>query len=67
MTRNTRKEPINEEHAEAIIISGWRVTQPEAIKTTRHFEAKTPTEPEAEPDDTKDDDASQTNVGKGDE
>lgn len=30
MTRTTRKEPISEEQAEAIIISGWRVTQPEA-------------------------------------
>ncbi|SNY96881.1 hypothetical protein [Halomonas sp. hl-4] len=70
MVRTTRIEPISEEQAEAIIISGWRVidvTQPEAIEVARRFKTKTSNKPGADPDATQDYDASQTNVGKGDE
>lgn len=83
MTRTTCKEPINEEQAEAIIISGWRVIdvtppdapkeifrhdhKPETIEAPRRFEAEASNESGPDPDDTHDDDASQTNVGKGGE
>lgn len=57
MARTTRKEPISEEQAEAIIISGWRVidvTQPGAIKSMRRFETKTSREQGNDLDDVQD-------------
>ncbi|MCL7931072.1 hypothetical protein [Halomonas llamarensis] len=83
MARTTRKEPISEEQAEAIIITGWRVIdvtppsapkeitrhdhEPDAIEVARRFETKPPNEPGSVPDGTQDDDASQTNMGNVDE
>ncbi|MGM0825101.1 MAG: hypothetical protein ACQEUY_10300 [Pseudomonadota bacterium] len=82
MTRTARKEPISEEQAAAIIISGWRVIdvtppdapkeifrhdrKPETIEAARRFEAEASNESGPDLDDTHGDDASQTNAGKGD-
>lgn len=81
MTRIARVEPISKDRGDAIIVSGWRVMdvtqpdapvevsrhdhEPQAIEAARRFEAETSSEPGSAPDDTQDYDASQPNLGKG--
>ncbi len=80
MTRTARVEPITEEQADAILVSGWRVvdvtdsespqeisrhdTEPEAIRAARDYEHETSQEPGSPSDDTQDYDASDPQGGK---